>query len=97
MLSFVFTEDAFRVDRPEDVLTVPEEELKAAFRSDRYRALRRPHSCRRRTEGCVQERPVQGAVSARFLYCRKGGEPEPIFFAIAVKAFSEGTDEPSGS
>ena len=39
MLSFVFTEDAFRVDRPEDVLTVPEEELKAAFRSDRYRAL----------------------------------------------------------
>ena len=32
MLSFVFTEDAFRVDRPEDVLTVPEEELKAVFR-----------------------------------------------------------------
>ena len=39
MLSFVFTEDAFRVDRPEDVLTAAEEELKAAFRSDRYRAL----------------------------------------------------------
>ena len=28
MLSFVFTEDAFRVDRPEDVLTAVEEELK---------------------------------------------------------------------
>ncbi len=39
MLSFVFTEDSFRVDHPEEVLPHPEEELKEAFRKDRYRAL----------------------------------------------------------
>ena len=39
MLSFIFTEDAFRIDHPEEILSPEEESLKASFLENRYKAL----------------------------------------------------------
>ena len=39
MLSFIFTEDSFRIDHPEETFSKDEEALKSAFLANRYKAL----------------------------------------------------------
>lgn len=66
MLSFVFTEDSFRLDHPEERYTQRESEYKEAFAKDRYQALfRLGFDAADKTEG-----PTFGflhALSGRFL------------------------------